>query len=47
MQLLEKNRPVHRNDILVGRWGLGHNDATDVVSVQAREEMNWAPVVVV
>lgn len=44
MQLPEKNRPVHRNDILVVPWGLEQYNATGRVSVQAPEEMNWAPV---
>ena len=47
MELPEKNRPVRRNDILVVRWGLEHYDATGRASVQAPEEMNWAPVAMV
>lgn len=40
MQLPEKRRLVHRNDILAVQWGLGHSDATDRVSIQGREETN-------
>ena len=44
MQLWGKNRLVRRSDISVVRWGLEHCDATGRASVQAPEEMNWAPV---
>lgn len=46
-QLPEKKRLVHRNDILAVHWGLGRSDATDRVSIQVREETNWALVVMV
>ena len=42
MQPPEKNRPVHRNDILAVPRGLGCNDATDRALGQARKETNWA-----
>lgn len=47
MQLPETNRPVHRSNILAALWGLGRTDATDKASVQAQEETNWEPVVMV